>query len=437
MSEFFGQSPDGYQKPLYAASNFSDVVDAPTARTNLGVASSDDVLKAANPIGTIISFYGSVAPYGYLPCSGQTVSNSTFPSLVTFLGGTTSATLPDLRGEFLRGWDNGRGIDTGRAVRTWQKGTMAVVDNTGVSDGLVLVTLGGNAAISQSSYGIDAVSLTDYPTQFVLGSTGTSSQTPISGNTGATRPRNISVLYCIKAYDTPVSTSLINITSLANEIAGRSTPALFDNTVAVATTAFVQRALGNMAGYTSYSTNTTLTSADLGKYIYATTSITLTLPDATAIPLGSRVVIQASAGATTVTITSTNGSIVGPASSAAVSPNLVISTAVSVDFVSNGTSWIANGGSGQASLVSSGYSKMSNGTIIQWGSKTTSASIGNNAVSFPIVFSNAVLNVTLGFSLTATANYYMTGVNSLTTTGFNIYNPQAAALVQYWTAIGY
>lgn len=224
MSDYFGQSPDGYQKPLYAASNFSDVVDKPAARTTLGAASKDDVLKAANPIGTIIAFYGSVAPYGYLPCSGQTVSSSTFPSLVTFLGGTTSATLPDLRGEFLRGWDNGRGVDPGRTIASYQKGSVHSFD-TGAGIGIVsdrsnaLPATGINV---RSDLGYDAGLVTDYPSgQSVSSSGGTWGWLTDAAdiNFGVTRPRNVSVLYCIKAYDTPVNAGTLNIGSIASEVA--------------------------------------------------------------------------------------------------------------------------------------------------------------------------------------------------------------------------
>lgn len=201
MSDYFGQSPDGYQKPLYGASNLSDVVDKPTALTNLGAASKDDVLKAANPIGTIIAFYGSVAPYGYLPCSGQTVSSSTFPSLVTFLGGTTSATLPDLRGEFLRGWDNGRGIDIGRAIATFQA---EAIKQTPITSATQFVTGGTGTSANITTGG----------GQYILTNPGSVTV----GSGPETRPRNVSVLFCIKAYDTPVNAGTLNIASLASEL---------------------------------------------------------------------------------------------------------------------------------------------------------------------------------------------------------------------------
>jgi phage-related tail fiber protein len=217
MSDYFGQSPDGYQKPLYAASNFSDVVDKPAALVTLGAASADDVLKAANPIGTIIAFYGSVAPYGYLPCSGQTVSSSTFPSLVAFLGGTTSATLPDLRGEFLRGWDNGRGVDLGRAIRTAQIGSYLPGDNN-ASDEIVYV----HNALDKAGLGWDV--FTGTPASGTVRYTSTQSgtqpnPTPLSDHGGAARPRNVSVLYCIKAYDSPVNAGILNVATLASEMA--------------------------------------------------------------------------------------------------------------------------------------------------------------------------------------------------------------------------
>ena len=229
MSDYFGQSPDGYQKPLYAASNFSDVVDKPAALVTLGAASADDVLKAANPIGTIIAFYGSVAPYGYLPCSGQTVSSSTFPSLVTFLGGTTSATLPDLRGEFLRGWDNGRGIDTGRTIRSNQKGSLLCGNN---DNGAEIHGL-NSIDTTRTGLGWDTATMAEYSG---IGTYTTSGVVVPGGNLfaaahyGTSRPRNVSVLYCIKAYDSPVNAGILNVATLASEMALKTALADFTGT---------------------------------------------------------------------------------------------------------------------------------------------------------------------------------------------------------------
>ena len=76
------------------------------------------------PTGTVLYYAGSTAPAGYLVADGSVISRSTYYNLWLALGGTASPygqtlqtfTLPDLRGEFIRGLDNGRGVDTGRTL---------------------------------------------------------------------------------------------------------------------------------------------------------------------------------------------------------------------------------------------------------------------------------------------------------------------------------
>ncbi|MEI7050524.1 phage tail protein [Pseudomonas koreensis] len=227
----------------------------------------------------------------------------------------------------------------------------------------------------------------------------------------------------------------INAPALVNPTA--NTPPQFDNSSKLATTEFVQRAAGSFSGYATYAANTALTAADVGKYVYANaTTITLTLPDATLLPAGSRIYIQA-ASMTTCTVRSINGNISGPNGNQAGSPNVVLGNGVATEFIAWGTGWLAVGGSGLAALSSNGYQRFPGGLILQWGVKAAAASVGNNPVVFPIAFPIACFGVTLGFWLTSSANYYMTGVNTQTLTGFNLYNPQAATLVHNWLAIGY
>ncbi len=61
--------------------------------------------------GTIVLWAGSTAPSGFFEMRGQTFNAASFPALNTILGGNT---IPDMRGEVPRGWDNGRGVDSGR-----------------------------------------------------------------------------------------------------------------------------------------------------------------------------------------------------------------------------------------------------------------------------------------------------------------------------------
>ena len=83
------------------------------------------VANSLNPVGTVIWYAGSTAPAGYLKANGDAIANGSgttqsitadFSALYAIVG----ATLPDLRGEFIRGWDDGKGTDSGRSIRTTQ-----------------------------------------------------------------------------------------------------------------------------------------------------------------------------------------------------------------------------------------------------------------------------------------------------------------------------
>lgn len=78
------------------------------------------------------------------------------------------------------------------------------------------------------------------------------------------------------------------------------TPAQFDNDTSVATTEFVQRALGSMAGQVAYNTNTTLTAADVGKRITVTAAVVLVLPLLSSVAVGARIYIRTLSGAVTI-----------------------------------------------------------------------------------------------------------------------------------------
>lgn len=77
-------------------------------------------------IGAIDVFLSASLPTEWLECNGATIARADYPDLVTYLAGSAagSAVLPDLRGEFVRGWDHGRGLDAGRALMTVQANQM-------------------------------------------------------------------------------------------------------------------------------------------------------------------------------------------------------------------------------------------------------------------------------------------------------------------------
>lgn len=79
------------------------------------------------PSGAVMYFARSTAPNGWLKANGAAVSRTAYAALFAAIGttygagdGRTTFNLPDLRGEFVRGWDDGRGIDSRRALGSAQ-----------------------------------------------------------------------------------------------------------------------------------------------------------------------------------------------------------------------------------------------------------------------------------------------------------------------------
>lgn len=78
--------------------------------------------------GTVYYFATPTPPEGYLPANGAAVSRSAYARLFATIGttfgegdGGSTFNLPDLRGEFIRGWDSGRNFDSGRGFGTVQE----------------------------------------------------------------------------------------------------------------------------------------------------------------------------------------------------------------------------------------------------------------------------------------------------------------------------
>jgi microcystin-dependent protein len=139
-------------------------------------------IDAGNDVGQVATFAMSTAPSGWLKANGATVSRTTYAALFTAIGttfgagdGSTTFLLPDLRGEFARGWDDGRGIDSGRAFGSAQ------------ADEFKSHTHTATRPLSTAAAGSGAFGST-VDTAGTTGSTGGSE----------TRPRNIALLACIK-----------------------------------------------------------------------------------------------------------------------------------------------------------------------------------------------------------------------------------------------
>ncbi len=68
---------------------------------------------SALPVGVPVPWPSATPPAGWLKCNGAAFSSEMYPKLAKAY---PTNKLPDLRGEFIRGWDDGRGVDTGRVL---------------------------------------------------------------------------------------------------------------------------------------------------------------------------------------------------------------------------------------------------------------------------------------------------------------------------------
>jgi microcystin-dependent protein len=155
------------------------------------------------PAGTVIYTARSTAPTGYLKANGDAVSRTTYATLFSAIGttygggnGSTTFNLPDLRGEFVRGLDDGRGVDTSRTLGSSQ-GDATALPNTAFT-----TSNPGNHAHSYSggdrqNVGSGGQSQPVSQGGNTTGAAGAHTHT-IGGGDAETRPRNIALLACIK-----------------------------------------------------------------------------------------------------------------------------------------------------------------------------------------------------------------------------------------------
>lgn len=148
---------------------------------------------AANGItGQMINWTGQTCPSGgWLEANGNPISRTTFASLFAIEGtsfgagdGASTFNLPDMRGEFARGWDHGRGVDAGRVFGSTQSDLVGPHTHN--------VTIGSISSAQAATFG--------GPNGFFPPSTQT--QTTDNGSAGGTgietRPKNVAIMFCVK-----------------------------------------------------------------------------------------------------------------------------------------------------------------------------------------------------------------------------------------------
>jgi microcystin-dependent protein len=188
---------------------------------NAGVAYVFAAPVSAGDPSQVAWFARSTPPTGWLKCNGAAISRTTYAALYTQVGttygvgdGSTTFNVPDLRGEFIRGWDDARGVDASRVFGSLQAHLFAS-HNHGVSDPThahsvydpghahnytrYLVDGNRNGSLDGNpGYGKDITAGTA-AAGTGIGIYGAGTGISIAAAGGAeTRPRNVALLACIR-----------------------------------------------------------------------------------------------------------------------------------------------------------------------------------------------------------------------------------------------
>ncbi|HEL8058941.1 TPA: phage tail protein [Escherichia coli] len=193
-------------------------------RAILGKTSTQGVLDylglgegSALPVGVPVPWPSATPPTGWLKCNGAAFSSEDYPKLALAYPANK---LPDLRGEFIRGWDDGRGLDAGRALLSLQDDSFEAhrhesffyagisrnetpLKNLPSSDEMLTLSSTANALSPDSIDATNSLIGNDDYNCLIEGNknnkrTATGLSTSIVG-TAETRPRNIAFNYIVRA----------------------------------------------------------------------------------------------------------------------------------------------------------------------------------------------------------------------------------------------
>ena len=174
-------------------------------------------LASGVPVGTILAHAANTPPTGFLECNGSNISRSTYATLFSAISttfgvgdGSSTFALPDLRGQFIRGWANTGSTDASRVFGSTQtdqnKNHTHTTDSTSLTGGIRKISEGFGAG--GSATGVFTKTADGNNTI-----TGSSSTSPVGGvdfdgththtissSGGGTeaRPTNLALMYIIK-----------------------------------------------------------------------------------------------------------------------------------------------------------------------------------------------------------------------------------------------
>ncbi len=198
------------------------ITDAYTKSVTYTKAEIEALLKnmSALPVGAMVPFPKGTVPAGFLEVDGSVQSIAALPDLAAYLGttfntggeGAGNFRLPESRGEFLRGWDHGRGVDLGRAIGSWQADAFQGHYHASAADTARPYSTGGTTG--------------DYLARFGTGNPTTNGVREAINNgvdgsprtASETRPRNLAVMWCIKAWNAPINQGQVDVAALVLEM---------------------------------------------------------------------------------------------------------------------------------------------------------------------------------------------------------------------------
>ena len=154
------------------------------------------------PVGFPLPWPQATPPGGWLKCNGATFDKVKYPKLATAY---PSGVLPDLRGEFLRGWDDGRGVDSGRNILTIQSHDLGPHTHrygfwTARLNDSSLADFAGTTILKQITPATPVIDFDNYPlpnSVITEGGVVSASTQPMSSV--ETRPRNVSFNFIVRA----------------------------------------------------------------------------------------------------------------------------------------------------------------------------------------------------------------------------------------------
>ena len=174
-------------------------------------------LASGVPVGTILAHAANTPPSGFLECNGSNISRSTYATLFSTISttfgvgdGSSTFALPDLRGQFIRGWANTGSTDASRVFGSTQtdqnKNHTHTTDSTSLTGGIRKISEGFGAGGSATGVFTKTAdgnnSITGSSSTSPVGGVdfdGTHTHT-ISSSGGGTeaRPTNLALMYIIK-----------------------------------------------------------------------------------------------------------------------------------------------------------------------------------------------------------------------------------------------